>query len=349
MKNKLQLLACLVTMVFLLSCANPDGTAEKAAPSKEPENIVDVSTLTEEIPEIKGPKRTIAVGKFASIGSFDTKYGDWDVGGGLGAMLTTALVEADRFVVVERTNVERVLSEQQMAGNKVTTGTTQPELGKMIGVQYMLFGAVTEFGEADEGGGFSLGFGSSADKLDDLFTGAVSTESASGAVAMDIRVVDTTSGRIIEVIRVKEPIDSSGWDVSLGYEEMNIGTNQFKKTPLGEASRRAITKVVSRLALTTMNKPWSGMVVDFDGETTIINAGSSAGIRVGDLFMAETIVKKLTDPATGEVLTVRKKKLGTIEITEVEEKVAIGSFLPLSMEVPQRGDLVMELKKKSAI
>ncbi len=343
------LIMCLTLLALFVSCSKPEGTVKQVGQDGEDLNLVDVSTLTEEIPPIKGPKRTVAVGKFTSLGSFDAKYGSWDVGGGLGAMLTTALNEAGRFIVLERTNVERILSEQEMAGNKVTTGTAKPELGKMTGVQYMIFGAVTEFGDSDEGGGFSLGLGAGFGGLSDLVSGSASRESASGSVAMDIRVVDTTSGRIIETIRVKEPIDSSGWDFSVGYEEVTFGSNQFKKTPIGAASRTAITKVVSRLALTTSKEPWFGMIVDFEGDTTTINAGANSGIKVGDLFMAETITKKLTDPATGEVLSFRKKQLGTVEITEVEEKIAIGSFLPLSMEVPKRGDLVVELRKKSAI
>ncbi len=346
MRITIHSIMCLTVLVLFVSCSKPGKNIHQAGRDGEVTNLVDVSSLTEEMPKIKGPKRTVAVGKFTSLGSFDTKYGSWDVGGGLGAMLTTSLNESGRFIVLERTNVKRILSEQEMAGDNVTTGTTKPELGKMTGVQYMIFGAVTEFGDDDKGGGFSLGLGAGFGGMDDLVSGGASRKTASGSVAIDIRVVDTTSGRIIETIRVKEPIDSSAWDFSVGYEEVTIGSKQFNKTPIGAASRKAIAKIVSHLALTTSKQPWTGMIVDFEGETTIINAGSSSGIKIGDLFMAEGVTKKFTDPATGEVLSVRKKQLGTIEITEVEEKIAIGLFLPLSMEIPKRGDLVVELTEK---
>ncbi len=55
---------------------------------------------------------------------------------------------------------------------------------------------------------------------------------------------------------------------------MSMGGNTFKKTPLGEACRRAMTKIVSRLALTAGNKPWTGMVVEFDGREVYVNAGA---------------------------------------------------------------------------
>ena len=47
-----------------------------------------------------GPKKRIAVAKFDTIGSFSAEYGTWDIGGGLAAQLTTALVESGQFIVV---------------------------------------------------------------------------------------------------------------------------------------------------------------------------------------------------------------------------------------------------------
>lgn len=47
-----------------------------------------------------------------------------------------------------------------------------------------------------------------------------------------IRVVDATTGRVLEVQRVEEPIDSSGFDVSVGYNGLSLGGNKFCKTPL---------------------------------------------------------------------------------------------------------------------
>ena len=47
--------------------------------------------LVEGIREVPGPKRTVAVGRVDAIGAFTAKYGNWDIGGGLGAMLATAV------------------------------------------------------------------------------------------------------------------------------------------------------------------------------------------------------------------------------------------------------------------
>ena len=74
------------------------------------------------MPVIPGPKRTIAVGKFDAIGAFTQKYGDWDIGGGLAAMLTSALVKSDRFVVIERAELSQILSEQELNAHSDENG-----------------------------------------------------------------------------------------------------------------------------------------------------------------------------------------------------------------------------------
>ncbi len=300
--------------------------------------------LTGPIPEVHGPKRTVAVGKFSATGAFTSKYGSWDIGGGLAAMLTSALVESQRFNVVERAQVQQILTEQQLKGSGVVSKTTGPDLGNLTGVQYFIYGAVTEFGVDDEGGGFGVG-AAAGGVLGGLLSGALSHESASGKIAMDVRVVDATTGRVLEVQRVEEPIESSGIDLSVGYSGLSMGGNKFWKTPLGEASRRALTRAVQNIARQADGKPWAGQVVDYDGGVLFINAGGRSGIKAGDSFMVERIVKKLTDPATGEVLSLRKAPLGLVKVDTVEPKISMGKFTAIDVNPPKRGDLVLTVRK----
>ena len=55
--------------------------------------------------------------------------------------------------------------------------------------------------------------------------------------------------------------------------------------------------------------------------------------------------KTLTDPSTGEVLGTRKKVLGVVTVTEVQDKLAIGGYKGLEPGTPKRGDLVMMMEK----
>lgn len=311
----------------------------KAPPAKSPEEGGGPGKiLTAAIPKISGPKRTIAVGKFGAIGAFTAKYGNWDIGGGLSAMMTTALVESRRFIVVERANLQQVLSEKELMAAGLTSPGTGPGAGKLTGVQLLVYGSVTEFGVDDEGGGVSLGF--SGGGLGSLFSSALSQQSTSGTVAIDIRLVDSTSGQILETHRLKDEVNASGWDLSVGYQGISLGTNQFYKTPLGQAVRNVITRAVQRIAVQAQKTSWTGQVVDFDGKEVYINAGTRSGLNVGDKFMIERVIKRLTDPTTNEVLSLRKKELGIVQISGVEKKISYGPFMPLGVEPPKRGDFV---------
>jgi curli biogenesis system outer membrane secretion channel CsgG len=298
--------------------------------------------LTEVIPRISGPKHVVSVGSFTSIGAFSAKYGSWDIGGGLAAMLTSALVESGRFIVLERAQLKQVLTEQELKGNRLMSRGTGPKLGRLTGAQFLIYGAVTEFGADDNGGGFSIG---GAGGFGGLLSGALSTSSASGSVSMDIRIVDTTSGRVVQTHRVSAPIESSGFDLSFGYRGISLGGNQFKKTPLGLAVRNAITGAVQLMAIHAQKAVWSGQVVDVDGSEIFINAGASSGLKKDDLFMVERVVKRLTDPTTGEVLMIRKRELGVVQLTMVTEKIASGTFRPLDRLAPRRGDSIVIIKR----
>lgn len=91
--------------------------------------------------------------------------------------------------------------------------------------------------------------------------------------------------------------------------------------------------------------PWTGLVVEFDGKEVYINAGSGTGLKVGDKFVVKRIVKRLTDPQTGQILSVRKKELGLVQITSVESKLSSGPFMSVGMEPPVRGDLIIPVAK----
>ncbi len=321
----------------------PSSEPEPGAAQRDKAKTQAPSTILEgEVPRVAGPKRTVSVGKFDTIGAFSAQYGNWDIGGGLSAMLTAALKESNRFIVMERANLGQLLSEQELKGSGVVAGTAGPQLGKVIGVQLMIFGAVTEFGAQDSGGGFSIGLSGGSFGLP--FSGAISPQSTSGKVALDIRVVDTSTTEVLHNFTVAERISGKAIDLSVGYSGISFGGNSFNKTPLGEATRRAINQAVRQIALTANGIAWSGRVVEFDGGEVYINAGAESGLRVGDMFMIEQTVKTFTDPATGKVLGMRRRELGIVRLSGVEPKLSYGTFNPLGETAPKRGDTVVMMK-----
>lgn len=283
-----------------------------------------------------GPKRSIVVDKFDSLSTFNTAYGNWDVGGGLSAMLTTALDESGRFVILERANLDRVIGEQQIKTANAANPEAGPRLGAVTAAQFVVIGSVTEFGAEDSGGGINIGL-SGGNGLGALL-GLKKTE---GAVAMDLRIVDTTTSQVVQTVKVREPISGTSVNASTDYKAMTFGGDSFNNTPIGAATRHAIEKAVAQIVAASAREPWQALVVEVDGPNVAIDAGSSSRLKQGDRLQVEHIAKILTDPATGEVLSVRRKTLGTLEISSVEEKVSFGAFHATDAQKPVRGDLVV--------
>lgn len=283
-----------------------------------------------------GPKRSIVVDKFDALSTFSAAYGTWDVGGGLSAMLTTALGESGRFVILERANLDRVIGEQQIKTANAAEPAAGPQLGRVTAAQFIVIGSVTEFGAENKGSTVNIGI-SGAGGLGGLL-GLKKTE---GAVALDLRVVDTTTSQVVQTLKVKEPISGTSVSAGTNYRAMSLGEDSFNNTPLGEATRHAIEKAVAEIVAVAAREPWQALVVEVDGRNVAINAGRSSGLKKGDRFQVEHIVGKLTDPATGEVLSVRRKKLGTVEVKSVEERIAFGVFDRADPQKPVRGDLVV--------
>jgi curli biogenesis system outer membrane secretion channel CsgG len=285
---------------------------------------------------IPGPKRTIAVGQIDAIGALAPPGTAWNVGGSLSAMLSTALQESDRFIVVERNALSQVLNEQQMAANRVSAGTAAPLPGAVIPAQYLVVGSVTEFGTADKGSGVSVG------GVGGLLSGALSLSSTKGSVAIDLRIVDTRTSGQVAAFKVKREISSTSVGVTGGYSGISLGGNKFWSTPLGEATRAAIGDAVGQIARAVASGNWQGAVVEAEGDTVYINAGSDIGLKAGDHLTVQRIGKTFTDPTTGAVLAERKAVLGTVELSNVEGKLASGHYVAADpANAPMRGDLAV--------
>ncbi|MCC7113029.1 MAG: hypothetical protein IT520_01460, partial [Burkholderiales bacterium] len=79
-------------------------------------------------------------------------------------------------------------------------------------------------------------------------------------------------------------------------------------------------------------------VVDVAGEQVFVNAGAGAGLRPGDVLAVSTILRELTDPATGAVLGAIENRAGDIEIVSVQQQFSVAKMAqPFATK---RGDLV---------
>jgi curli biogenesis system outer membrane secretion channel CsgG len=295
------------------------------------ETRVSANVLKTPVRSIPGPKRTVAVSRFASKSDFNLHYGLTDVGGGLSAMLTAALVESGQFLVVERETLSDVLAEQSLIASGLVKEEGAAIPGALLGASLLVKGAVTEFSEAAGGGGFGIG----------LAGVGVGIKSRVAMVGLDIQIIDATTSQVLASYKVLEKASGKAVGVDLARAGIDTGFTKFFETPIGQAAHKAITAAVERFALEAASRPWTGHVVAFDSGEVVINAGQTSGLKVGDTFAVERASAAFTDPATGRVLGRRKTRLGRLVITAVEDEMAFATYQAVADAVPMRGDLVV--------
>ncbi len=249
-------------------------------------------------------KKRIAVFSFAD--KTGTAYRWWSgkpVGEGMADMLVTTLVKSGQYQVVERAEIDALLAEQDLGTSGVVTPETAAKVGKMLGVEVAVVGAVTEFGykKSDVGGAFKgVGLG---------------VASVSAVVAVDVRLVNTSTGEILAADNKR--VEKSKKGLRLRTRKLRFKSRtEFDQSLVGKATREAISKVVRLIDKNMAKVPWQGKVVRAAGNKVYINAGALAGVEVGDVFVVYRPGEELIDPDTGLSLGKVETKIGKIEVTK---------------------------------
>ncbi len=255
-----------------------------------------------------------ALKKLVAVEQFDNKsgaVGNWKIGTGMADMLTDSLIQSGEYKVMERQAVESVLKEQDFAASgRTTQAGSVARIGKMPPVQILIRGAVTEFAESKSGGGQGLnirGFN-------------INMKKGSAHVAVIIRLIDTSTGEVLDSQRVEGDAEAGG--LGLGYSGggFGFGSSGFTKTPIGKACQIAIDRAVAYISGKTRNMPWQGKVIVVKNGTLIINSGSNVGIVTGDVFDVYNVGEEFIDPDTGMSLGSESSKIGEVEVISVMEK-----------------------------
>src|SRR6202163_5069500 len=87
-----------------------------------------------------------------------------DVGKGISDLLVQKLVQDGKYSVIERNAIDKVLGEQNFANSDRVDSSTAAKIGRILGVDAVIMGSITQFGRDDQsktiGGGALGGYGS---------------------------------------------------------------------------------------------------------------------------------------------------------------------------------------------
>jgi curli biogenesis system outer membrane secretion channel CsgG len=158
------------------------------------------------------------------------------VGRDLAGMLTNELASSGAFDMVEREKLDAILDEQDLGSSGRVEPSTAAKVGKMVGAQYIVTGTVTAF---EESGGKGGGIG---------FRGIrVGGKKKETYLAVDIRVVDSTTGRVAFTRTVEARSEAKG--IAVGVYRGGFGGNLEKEqnTPAGKAIRAMVIETAEYL------------------------------------------------------------------------------------------------------
>jgi curli biogenesis system outer membrane secretion channel CsgG len=224
------------------------------------------------------------------------------VGAGASKMLETALAKSGMFDVYTRAEMDKVLKEQALGQSGMMTQQSAAKAGQLIGVNVIVVGTVTEFGE--KAGGVNVFFLAGGQKT-------------TARVVIDVQLIDTTTGKIVKALSAEGEESNTG--VSLFVVS---GGTSLDDTKVGKAMRKAINKLVDEVSAEVANIPWSAKIVKADGGMIYINAGVSSNLQPGMKFLVYRAGEDLIDPDTGESLGKEETLAGEVMLTQVLEKIS---------------------------
>jgi curli biogenesis system outer membrane secretion channel CsgG len=298
-------------------------------------------------------KKRVAVMNFdyATVqGSVAQIFGtNQDIGKGIADMLVDKLVNDGTYSVIERKALDKILQEQNFSNSDRADANSAAKIGKVLGVDAIIIGSITQFGRDDKKTSVA---GTGLSSISGRFgLGGVSKSDSKAIVAVTARLINTETAEILVSATGKGESNRSGANLlgagggsKIGAGGLDMNSSNFGNTILGEATRNAVNDTARQLegkagALPAHVVTLDGLVADAapDG-TLIINIGSSNGVKVGDHLVVKRVGRKINDPATGKLLRQEETNLGTLTITEVDAGSAVGKFS--GSTPPKVGDVV---------
>ncbi len=240
----------------------------------------------QQLPVAKRYKLKVAVARFTN----ETNYGrsllndaDLDrIGKQASDMLVSRLVQSQQFLVLERTDVRKVLNEQELTGN-----------AGLVGADTLVIGSVTEFGRSVGG---KTGFLSS-------------TKLQTAKAKVDIRLVDARTGlAYFSAIGAGEASTESGEVAGFGSQAA------YDATLNDRAIAAAISDVIDRLVGQLADRPWRTDILEVRGDRLFISGGRRQGLKEGDVLAVMEAGNTVKSQQTGFEVTLPPRPVATLQV-----------------------------------
>jgi curli biogenesis system outer membrane secretion channel CsgG len=232
-------------------------------------------------------KRKIALGRVTNETTYGKSLLRDDAGDPVGKqvsdMLSKALTQSGAFVVLERTDLDKIQAEARL------TGARQD----LVGVDALILGSLTEFGRKTVGE-----------------SGFVSASKKQVAFAkMDVRLVDVKTGQAFFAT------SGAGESSTESASTFGFGSHAAYDSTLNDSAiRQAISELVNRLITELGARPWQTAIIGADQSHYYIAGGKAQGIKPGMVFSVESQGEKVKSPQTGFEIQLPGKEIAKVRV-----------------------------------
>ena len=269
-------------------------------------------------------KPKIAVVDFedaVNTGAVDYRLPTDGTGALISNILITELVKSKRVTVLERKNLDRILTELKLGA---VSGYVDPEnalkLGKLANVDYIITGKIVDYQLQNRAGGF----------IDFKFM------SSTGVVGTEVRIIDVETGQILKADTIYGEEKDSHF--RFDPDRFRPKSGDFNNTVLGKALRYCAEEIA---LFATEDIPIRGKVVKVKDDLVQINLGIGEVTKNMELIVSRKGVA-ITDPDNESViLGYEQDRIGKIRVTNVYEKYSNAEILEDDKDI-KRGDTVLK-------
>ena len=255
--------------IFFLSGCAPKTSGQV----KDDSSLTGISDELEPTGEYTGPKLRVGVVNFQNKTPSETI----GVGEAAADILGTILQKTERFIIIPQQDMKSIMDQQALGASGAIDPASAAKMGKILGLNAIVTGAVTAYSEAEEGSDYLV----------------YKSKKQIARVTVDYRIVDTTTG-----IQIAADSGQGVYEKKTGGA-LGLGSKSSYDADLRDgALRDALTKAMVNMLDQFERQEWTGRIAKVSGRTVYINAGQKTGLQVGQALMVQELGEEIIDPQT---------------------------------------------------
>lgn len=275
-KVKKSYLLCLLLLAAALFAIN--GCAPKTSGAvRDDSSLTGISDKLAPTGDYTGPKLRVGVVNFQN----KTPSKVLGIGEAAADILGTILQKTKRFIIIPQQDIASVMNQQAMGASGAIDPASAAKMGKVLGLNAIVTGAISAYSEAEEGVDYLV----------------YKKKKQIARVTVDYRIVDTTTG-----IQIMADSGQGVYEKTTGGA-LGLGSKSSYDADLRDgALRDALTKAMVNMLDQLEAQDWNGRIASIKGRTAYINAGKKTGLKVGDILLVVALGEEIIDPQTKVIL-----------------------------------------------